>query len=44
LSDFTESLAASHGLAYYGKTISVDTVKKYVTNTISAEFLPDYLQ
>ena len=44
LSDFTESLASSHGLAYYGKSISVDTVKKYVTNTISAEFLPDYLQ
>ena len=44
LSDFTEALASSHGLAYYGKSISVDTVKKYVTNTISAEFLPDYLQ
>lgn len=44
LSDFTEDLAASHGLAYYGKSITVEKVTEYVKNTISAEFLPEYLK
>ena len=41
LSDFTDELAKSHGLAYYGRSISVDGVKKYLTSTIPAEFLPE---
>ena len=41
LSDFTDELAKSHGLAYSGRSISVDGVKKYLTSTIPAEFLPE---
>ncbi len=44
LKDFTEDLAASHGLAYYGKSITVEKVTEYVKNTISSEFLPEYLK
>ena len=40
LTEFTEELAASHGLAYYKKTISVAGVRKYLNNTIADEFLP----
>lgn len=41
LSDFTDKLANSHGLSYYGRTISVSGIKKYLADTISAEFLPE---
>ena len=41
LSDFTEELAASHGLAYYGRSVTISGLKKYLTDTISREFLPE---
>ena len=41
LSDFTDDLAKSHGLAYYGRSITVSGIKKYLKDTISAEFLPE---
>ena len=41
LSDFTDDLAKSHGLTYYGRSITVSSIKKYLKNTISAEFLPE---
>ena len=41
LSDFTEELAKSHGLAYYGRSLTVNGIKKYLTDTISQEFLPE---
>lgn len=37
--DFTEELAASHGIVYYGRTISCANLSKYLKNTISEEFL-----
>lgn len=41
LSDFTDDLAASHGLSYYGRSISVSGIKDYLTDTIAKEFLPE---
>ena len=37
--DFTEELAVSHGIVYYGRTISCANLSKYLKNTISEEFL-----
>jgi len=39
--NYTEELAASHGLSYYGRTTTLAALRKYVTDTISAEFLPE---
>lgn len=39
LSDFTDELAASHGLAYYGRSLSLPTLQQYLTNTIDSMFL-----
>ena len=36
-----QELAASHGLSYYGRTTTLAALRKYVTDTISAEFLPE---
>lgn len=44
LADFTEELAASHGLAYYGRTITVQGIRSYLNKTISDEFLPSDLR
>jgi len=45
LEDYTESLANSHAVrTYYNNSISLETLKKYVTDTIHEEFLPDYLK
>lgn len=45
LEEYTEVLAQSHAVrTYYNNTISLERLKKYVTDTISAEFLPDYLK
>jgi len=43
MKDYTEALAKSHGLKYKG-AINLSTFKKFVTDTISKEFLPDYLK
>ena len=42
LKDFTDALAKSHGLPYYGRTLSLETLKRYLANTISDEFLTEY--
>ncbi len=43
--DYTSELAAQHAVGtYYGNSISYDTLKKCITDTISAEFLPDYMK
>ena len=45
LEDYTEELCNSHAVrTYYNNPISLDGLKKYVTDTISEEFLPDYLK
>ena len=41
LSDFTDELATTHGLSYYGRSISVSGIKNYLAKTISDEFLPE---
>lgn len=43
MKDFTEELASGHGIGYYGNTTTLVKLKSYVTDTINAEFLPDYL-
>ncbi len=43
LEDYTEELCNSHAVrTYYNNTISLDKLIKYVTDTISEEFLPDF--
>ena len=44
MEDYTESMASSHGISYYGRHTTLATLKKYVTSTISPEFLPDFLK
>lgn len=45
LEDYTEELASKHAVkTYYNHTISLEKLKKYVTDTIAKEFLPDYLK
>ena len=39
LSDFTEEMANSHGISYYGNSLSLDTLKKYLSDTIDSRFL-----
>ncbi len=41
--DYTEELALAHGSQNWG-AFTFDTLKKYVTDTVDAEFLPDYLK
>lgn len=36
---FTEELAASHGIGYYGNSTTLQRLREYVTDTISQEFL-----
>ena len=45
LKDYTEELAASHAVrTYYNNPISLASLKKYVTDTVDGEFLPDYMK
>jgi len=44
MTDFTEEMAASHGLAYYGRKLTVSALRKYLNNTIADEFLPQSLR
>lgn len=37
--DFTEELAASHGIVYYNRTITLKNITGYLRSTISDEFL-----
>lgn len=41
--DYTDALAKEHGSQNWG-AFTFETLKKYVTDTVSAEFLPAYLQ
>ncbi len=41
--DFTEEMAAGHGIGFYGNYTTLEKLKSYVTDTVSKEFLPDYL-
>lgn len=44
MENFTEEMAKSHGIAYYGNYTTLDRLRSYVTNTVSSEFLPDFLK
>ncbi len=45
LSDFTNELAAKHAYNHHESAmIRLDGLKKYITNTVDKEFLPDYLK
>lgn len=41
--DFTEDMAAIHGIGHYGNYMTLEKLKSYVTDNVSKEFLPDYL-
>lgn len=41
--DYTEQMAAEHGSQNWG-AFTLDTLKKYVADTVSADFLPSYMQ
>lgn len=43
LKDYTEELALAHGSQNWG-AFTLGTLKKFVTDTVDAEFLPDYLK
>lgn len=44
LKDFTEQLASSHGVnTYYRHTLTLEGLIKILTDTVSSEFLPDYI-
>ena len=41
--DYTNELAKEHGSQNWG-AFTFDTMKRYITDTVSAEFLPSYMQ
>lgn len=41
MEDFTEEKAKSHGISAYGNYTSLEKLRKYVTDTIDASFLPE---
>ncbi len=43
MEDYTEALTMKHGTQNYG-AYNLKTLKGYVTNTVSSEFLPDFLK
>ena len=44
IENFTEDMARSHGLSYYGKTTTLERLRSYVTSTIAPEFLPSHMK
>lgn len=44
MEEYTAEMAASHGISYYGNRTTLDKLKKYVTDTVAPEFLPDFLK
>ena len=44
LYNYTPEIAATHGLAISGYTLTPDAARQYVTNVIEPEFLPDWMK
>lgn len=44
MQDYTEEMAKKHGTQIYGNYASIAKMRKYVTDNISAEYLPDWLK
>lgn len=43
MENYTDLMAENHGIAAYGRYTTLDTLRGYVTDTVPAEFLPEYL-
>lgn len=43
MENYTEEMARNHGIAAYGRYTDLGTLRGYVTNTVSPEFLPEFL-
>ena len=43
MENFTDTLASTHGCQRYG-AFNVGTLRRYVTDTVSGEFLPDWIK
>ncbi|MBE6726982.1 MAG: CapA family protein [Ruminococcaceae bacterium] len=44
LYNYTPEIAATHGLAISGYTLTPDAARQYVTNAVDPEFLPDWMK
>lgn len=44
LEEYTESIAASHGVSIHGYSLSAERARQIVTSVIDPQFLPEYLQ
>ena len=44
MENFTEDMAKSIGLSYYGRSTTLQKLMSYVKQTISPEFLPDFIK
>ena len=44
LEDFSEALAAKHGISYYGHSMKYSTLISYVTDTIDASLRPEFFR
>lgn len=44
MENFTEDMAKSIGLSYYGRSTTLQKLQSYVKQTISPEFLPDFIK
>lgn len=44
MENFTEDMAKSIGLPYYGRSTTLQKLQSYVKQTISPEFLPDFIK
>lgn len=44
LPEYTDNIAATHGVQYNGGYLSPVKAKEYVTNVIPSDFLPDYMR
>ncbi len=44
MENYTDALASSHGISFYGNRTTLARLKKYVTDTISPDYLPDFIK
>ena len=44
LEDYTAEIASTHGVQISGYTLTPEQARSFVTGTIDAEFLPDWMK
>lgn len=44
LEEYTDEIAAAHGVRYQGGYLSPEQAREYVTNVVPTEFLPDFMK